>query len=272
MKTDSETHLVGGLWNVHSFIDYTALGQYANPYVLFDYQPPTEFSDTKTGGVGLHPHRGIDTLMIVFQGQVEHAEKSGTQVVEAGDVQWLRAGRGTQHGEFLPEGYSGGIIEFALMWINLSAAHKFDEPRSLVHRASSIPVLKIPDMEATVRVICGKFGDTVGPVDSVTPKQIFDFDLKSDSQLSLKVNEGWTANVLVRSGSVVINGRDCEGCGFFVLTTEGTEVAILAQTDCQFLFLAAEPLGEPMVGHGPFVMSTTEEIVDAFDDYKAGKF
>jgi redox-sensitive bicupin YhaK (pirin superfamily) len=270
-------HWVGDGFPVHGMFGYTGDTKRISPFLLLDYAAPTRFEPTdKRRGVGEHPHRGFETVTIVYDGEVEHRDSTGGGgVIGPGDVQWMTAGGGIVHEEFHSTNYGkkGGPFEMAQLWVNLPAKDKMTPPGYQAITDSQIPAVALPGDAGTVRVIAGEFGGRKGPARTFTPMNVWDVRVKAGKTVDLAQAEGWTVQVVVLAGTVQLNGDTVlRAAQMATLDTAGSGVTIEANNDAKILLLAGEPIDEPVVGYGPFVMNTREEIARAIDDFNSGKF
>ncbi len=275
------THWVGDGFPVQGMFGYQGDTQLRSPFLLLDYAAPTTFAPN-TGdprGVGTHPHRGFETVTIVYDGEVAHRDSTGGGgVIGAGDVQWMTAGSGILHQEFHSAAYSqtGGPFHMVQLWVNLPAKDKMTAPAYQPIVKASIPAVALPDGAGQVRVIAGEYDGRKGAANTFTPMNVWDVQLKAGAQATLPQPEGWNTLLLVQSGTVQVNGqehgREAQDAQLLTLSREGSTVQLEARTDARVLLLAGEPIDEPVVGYGPFVMNTREEINQAIEDFNAGKF
>ncbi|WP_251359825.1 pirin family protein [Kangiella sp. TOML190] len=270
-------HWVGNAFHVSSMFSYQSHGETLSPFLLLDHAAPKVFEPSANKrGVGEHPHRGFETVTIVYQGEVEHRDSTGAGgVIGTGDVQWMTAGSGIMHEEFLSTDFTqtGGEMEMAQLWVNLPAKHKMTTPKYQDIQASQIPTLQLGDNAGQLRLIAGDYQDSHGPASTFSPLQVMDTRINAGKKIELELNQGWTGAVVVLSGTVEINSeRLVRERQMAVLSTEGTGVSIEANNDAKLLILSGEPLNEPIVGYGPFVMNSREEIEATLRDFKNGDF
>jgi redox-sensitive bicupin YhaK (pirin superfamily) len=270
-------HWVGNGFPVRSLFAYPNLGPVLSPFLLFDYAGPMEFPPTQERlGVGEHPHRGFETVTIVYHGEVEHRDSSGGGgKIGPGDVQWMTAAAGIVHEEFHGRDFArrGGLFEMVQLWVNLPARDKTAPPGYQSILSSQIPQVDLPEGAGTVRVIAGRHGDARGPAKTFTPIQVWDLRLATDRPLNLALPSGHTTALAVLRGSVRIDGAE-EAIGAAevgLFDRAGEVIRIDAAENATALLLAGEPIDEPIVGHGPFVMNTPQEIRQAIVDYQNGK-
>jgi quercetin 2,3-dioxygenase len=273
-------HWVGDGFHVHSMFSYNHDAALYSPFLMLDYGAPYHYGPNagQPRGVGSHPHRGFETVTIAYQGEVAHRDSSGGGgIIGEGDVQWMTAGSGLVHDEFHSPAFSqkGGDMHMVQLWVNLPAKDKMTKPGYQAITKAAIPEVNMDG--ASVRVIAGSHSanglQTRGAANTFSPMNVWDVRLPAGQTVSLPQPEGWTTLLLVQSGLASVNGAQAAGAAqMVVLSRQGTEVSITAQQDSQMLLLAGEPINEPVFGYGPFVMNTREEIVQAFNDFNAGKF
>lgn len=271
---DVPQHWVGDGFPVRSLFSYSN-GNRFDPFLLLDYAGPHEFAPgTSKRGVGEHPHRGFETVTIVYQGELEHRDSSGSQgTIGSGDVQWMTAASGVVHEEFHSERFTreGGTLEMVQLWVNLPASEKMSPPRYQGLLDADIPRVPLADDAGTVRVIAGEFQGTAGPARTVTPINLWDVQLAGSQSVELSLPEGHTALIVIQSGAVRINETAAQACELAELERTGTQVRLDAEGASRLLVLTGEPIGEPVAGQGPFVMNTQEEIRQAIEDYRSGR-
>ena len=285
MKTLLETrqapprHWVGDGFPVHGMFGYSGDGVAArSPFLMLDYAAPTRF-EPHTGhrrGVGQHPHRGFETVTIVYAGEVEHRDSTGNGgVIGPGDVQWMTAGDGILHEEFHSQRFSreGGPFEMVQLWVNLPARDKKAAAGYQAITDAQIPSVPLPGDAGRVRVIAGAFGGIAGPARTFTPINVLDVRLGAGQSANLDQPEGWTTLVVVLDGTVQVNGTVLlRAAELATLSTEGSGLHIEANGDAKLLVLAGEPIDEPVVGYGPFVMNSQQEIIQSIADFNSGRY
>ena len=270
-------HWVGDGFPVRSLFAYSSHGKPLSPFLLLDYAGPAEFTPgTRPRGVGEHPHRGFETVTIVYQGEVAHRDSTGSGgTIGPGDVQWMTAASGILHEEFHSQAFTrtGGTLEMVQLWVNLPAKDKMAPPRYQSIVSSDIPEVALPDGVGTVRIIAGEFDGHRGPADTFTPIDTWDVRLNEGKTARFSLPEGRTLALVVLRGTVLVNdvqiARDAQ---MVLLDRAGTDVSIEANADATILLLGGEPIDEPIVGYGPFVMNTQAEIRQAIDDFSGGRF
>lgn len=271
-------HWVGNGFPVHGMFGYNGPGvAERSPFLLLDYAAPTRFEPTtERRGVGQHPHRGFETVTIVYEGEVEHRDSTGNGgVIGKGDVQWMTAAGGILHEEFHSPTYAqrGGPFEMVQLWVNLPAKDKLGPAGYQAISDAQIPGVALPGNAGTVRVIAGEFQGQRGPARTFSPMRVWDVHLASGATVDLPQPDGWTCLLVVLDGTVQLNGQTVlRAAQMATLSTTGNGVTIEANSDAKLLLLAGEPIDEPVIGHGPFVMNTQQEIIQALADFNGGKF
>ena len=271
-------HWVGDGLPVHNLFGYNGPGvAERSPFLMLDYGAPYDFGPTTQQlGVGQHPHRGFETVTVVYSGELAHRDNAGGGgTIGPGDVQWMTAGGGIIHEEFHSPGFakSGGTLEMAQLWVNLPAAHKMTPAGYQPITAAQIPTVSLPDDAGSVRVIAGAWGEAKGPARTFTPIHMLDVALAAGRTAELPQPEGWTTLVVVASGSASVNGAEpVTGPAVVTLSTAGEGVTVQAESDAKLLLLSGEPIDEPVVGYGPFVMNSQQQIVQAINDFNSGRF
>jgi redox-sensitive bicupin YhaK (pirin superfamily) len=272
---NNSQHWVGDGFPVRTLFSYDRLGPQVSPFLLFDYAGPAKFEPSaKPRGVGTHPHRGFETVTIVYEGEVSHRDSTGKGgTIGPGDVQWMTAASGILHEEFHSPAFSasGGNFRVVQLWVNLPAQHKMAPPGYQAITNADIPTAIVPGGQ--VRVIAGEFAGTTGPARSFTPINLWDVRLDKGAQLKLDLPEGHNASLAVLSGEVTVNGDKAASDAQVVLfDPAGTEVQVEAGSDAMLLVLTGTPIAEPIAGYGPFVMNSEAEIRQAITDFNSGRF
>lgn len=270
-------HWVGDGFPVRSLFSYDNLGQALSPFLLLDYAGPAEFAPAaRPRGVGEHPHRGFETVTIVYQGEVAHRDSVGNEgLIGPGDVQWMTAASGILHEEFHSPAFTrqGGALEMAQLWVNLPAQHKMSAPKYQTILGASIPRIELAEGAGSVRVIAGSYEGSQGPASTFSPLNVWDVRLRAGHKVLLPVPEGHTAALAVLRGSITANGsRPAGDAELLVLDRAGDEVHIDVGADTTLLLLSGVPILEPIAGYGPFVMNSREEIETAIGDFQRGRF
>ena len=271
-------HWVGDGLPVHNLFGYNGPGvAERSPFLMLDYGAPYDFGPTtKQLGVGQHPHRGFETVTVVYSGELAHRDNAGGGgTIGPGDVQWMTAGGGIIHEEFHSPGFArtGGTLEMAQLWVNLPAKDKMTPPGYQPITAAQIPVVELPEGAGRVRVIAGQWSTAQGPARTFSPITMLYVQLAAGKSVELPQPEGWTTLVVVASGSASVNGADpVTGPAVVTLSTASQGVTVRADSDAKLLLLSGEPIDEPVVGYGPFVMNSQQQIVQAINDFNSGRF
>ncbi|MFF5867825.1 pirin family protein [Pseudomonas sp. NPDC012596] len=270
-------HWVGDGFPVRSLFTYDNLASQISPFLLLDYAGPHIFTPTtERRGVGQHPHRGFETVTIVYQGELEHRDSTGAGgFIGPGDVQWMTAANGIIHEEFHSPAFarSGGMLEMVQLWVNLPARDKRAAAGYQTLLATDIHEVALDGGAGSLRVIAGGYQGHQGPARTFTPMDVWDMRLQAGSHLQLPVAAGRNAALVVLRGMVRVNGeRDAGPASLVLLERTGEDVLIEAREGASVLLLSGEPIDEPIVGYGPFVMNSQAEIAESFDDFHAGRF
>jgi len=277
VQSNPNRHWVGDGFPVRSLFSYHTHGVQTSPFLLLDHAGPMQFDPAaKPRGVGEHPHRGFETVTIVYAGEVEHRDSTGAGgKIGPGDVQWMTAASGILHEEFHSHEFTktGGTLEMVQLWVNLPAKHKMAKPGYQTLLDADIPSVDLPDGAGRVRVIAGEFDGHKGPARTFTPIDVWDVRLNANRKAEWKVAEGRTLALIVLHGTVQVNGNQLAREGELVcFERDGSEISIEANNDATLLLLSGEPIDEPIAGYGPFVMNTEAEIHQAIADFNSGKF
>ncbi|MGN0920939.1 MAG: pirin family protein [Cellvibrio sp.] len=273
-------HWVGDGFPVRTLFSYNRQAAQVSPFLMADLAGPYYFEpkdpSSPNRGVGTHPHRGFETVTIVYEGEVAHKDSTGQGgVIGPGDVQWMTAGSGILHQEFHSPGFSrtGGNFEMVQLWVNLPAAKKMTPPGYQAIEAATIPVVPFANDAGVARVIAGDFLGSSGPAATHSPMTVIDVRVSADAEAELPFPAGWNGLVIVLTGDVTLNGdvnlRDGQ---MATLSRDGDKVQVHAHRPSKILLLAGEPIDEPIVGYGPFVMNTDDEIRQAVNDFNSGRF
>ncbi|HET8901937.1 MAG TPA: pirin family protein [Holophagaceae bacterium] len=267
-------HWVGDGFHVHSMFSYATHGEILSPFLLLDYGAPENFAPTtRRRGVGEHPHRGFETVTIVYKGEVSHRDSTGRGgTIGPGDVQWMTAASGILHEEFHSEAFarSGGPMHMVQLWVNLPAKDKMAAPGYQGIVDGDIPSVDLPG--GRVRVIAGDFGGAKGPARTFTPMQVWDVSLKAGGEASFELPEGWNTALIMLGGEVEANGAAAREAQMVLLDPKGTGITLKSKEGATLLLLSGEPIDEPIAGYGPFVMNTEAEIEKAIVDFNSGHF
>jgi redox-sensitive bicupin YhaK (pirin superfamily) len=276
VRKAAPAHMVGDGFKVRTFIS-SAMWKDMSPFLMLDYIEPTNYLPTEyPRGVDVHPHKGFETVSILWDGALAHEDSSGGKgKLFAGDVQWMTAGSGILHKEFHEEEFSkkGGLLHGAQLWVNLPAKDKSTPPSYQDIRSNNIPEIQLADDKGKIRIIAGEMNGVKGPANTFTRINIFDAHVKADASFDLNVVDGDHTTLLVLKGTVLINDDKIAREGeMLIFDNSGEQIHIQTNNDTHLLLLSGEPITEPVASYGPFVMNTQQEIIEAIDDFNAGKF
>lgn len=274
-----QPHMVGDGFRVKGYLPgpYN-LQQQVSPFYLLDYNSPHFFPATDSPrGVGVHPHKGFETVTIVFEGELAHADSTGSSgTIGKDEVQWMTAGAGVLHKEFQTPEFSreGGVQHMLQLWVNLPAKHKHHEPRYQTLTRENIPMVKLDDKGSIVRVIGGDYMGVQGAAETLSPLSLLDIQLVPGSKTTIPVPTGWNALLLQVDGEATIQNAQASREGdMAVLGHEDGQITLQAlQHPARFILMMGEPLNEPIAAYGPFLMNTQQEIVEAIQEFQSGKF
>lgn len=273
-------HWVGdGFW-VQPLFSHMGEERGTDPFLMLDYAAPYQFAPNEARsprGVGQHPHKGFETVTIAYQGEVAHRDSSGGGgVIREGDVQWMTAGSGVIHEEFHSEDFSrrGGMFEMVQLWVNLPAKDKNTPPRYQHLAKEAIPVVQLADEAGYVRVIAGQREGVQGAATTFTEMNVWDVVIDAGKEAVLTVPDNHSLSMVVLRGQAQFNGQEQAGAGQLVgFVAEGGAVKVAAgEEEVKILLLSGVPIAEPVVGYGPFVMNTEDEIRQAIHDFNHGRF
>jgi redox-sensitive bicupin YhaK (pirin superfamily) len=270
--------MVGDGFRVHNFFPGTKqIGKTRmSPFFMLDYGSKIEFSPSNNPrGVGVHPHAGFETVTIAYQGKVAHHDSAGNSgIIGEGDVQWMTAGSGLLHKEYHEEEFSrkGGPFQMVQLWVNLPAKDKKTKPKYQEITNNKMGRYHLPNEKGIVEVVAGEYGGVKGPATTFTPIHVYNARLKKDAKLDLRFPKEFNTGLLIVEGNVKVNGINAHADHFVLLKNDGEDFSIETTEDSIILVLAGEPINEPIVAYGPFVMNTWEEIEQAVSDVNAGKF
>jgi len=277
ISSNPRGHWVGDGFPVRSLFSYSTHSKTLSPFLLLDFAGPAEFTPAATPrGVGQHPHRGFETVTIVYRGEVSHRDSTGQGgTIGPGDVQWMTAGAGILHEEFHSDAFTraGGMLQMIQLWVNLPARHKMTTPRYQAILNSEIPAAPLANGAGTVRVIAGQYENAKGPAQTFTPMNVWDLRLTASGSTTVSAPAGWNTALIVLNGQIKVNSeRVVQDGAMVVLSAQGSDCFIETLSDASVLLLSGEPIDEPVVGYGPFVMNTRSEIEQAIHDFNSGKF
>ena len=272
-------HMVGNGFRVHNFFPggYDFPMNRMSPFFLLDYNAKIEFPPSdKPRGVGVHPHRGFETVTIAYHGKVAHHDSKGNSgVIGEGDVQWMTAASGVLHKEYHEKEFTkaGGMFQMVQLWINLPAKYKMSDPKYQPITESRMGKYLLPGNAGVVEVIAGEFNGVKGPASTFSPLQMYNIRIKRGASVSFPLPENYNTGILVIEGSVKVNESNQAPTDNFVLfNNDGENISVLAEEESVILVLSGEPINEPITAYGPFVMNTKQEIIDAYEDFNNGKF
>lgn len=279
IATPSAPHFVGDGFRVHNFIpSYPRMDmKRMDPFIMLDYNSKYDFPPSEDPkGVGVHPHRGFETVTIAYQGKVEHHDSSGGGgIIGEGDVQWMTAAGGVLHKEYHETEWSkkGGIFQMVQLWVNLPAKDKMSKPKYQSIVNSEMAKVTLPDNTGLIEVIAGEYNGTKGSASTFSPLHIYNARLNKGGKVNLHLPSGFNTALLVIEGEIVVNGTEkVETDHLALMANDGEDFSIEATEKAVVLVLSGEPLNEPIAAHGPFVMNTHQELVEAFNDFNTGKF
>jgi redox-sensitive bicupin YhaK (pirin superfamily) len=278
IQRNPQRHWVGNGFPVRSVFSYHDRAEVFSPFLLLDHAGPAHFGPTtERRGVGQHPHRGFETVSIVYEGEVSHRDSSGGGgTIGPGEVQWMTAAAGIVHEEFHGEAYArtGGPFEMVQLWVNLPAKNKMAHPGYQGITAAQIPTVNLPDGGGTARLIAGELLGERGPARTFTAMQVWDLRIRAGHSVTLPARVGHTTLALLLRGRVQMadaSGDMAQPGDLMVFSREGEGATLSAIADTTVLWLAGEPIDEPLVGQGPFVMNTQDEIHQAWADFQSGR-
>jgi redox-sensitive bicupin YhaK (pirin superfamily) len=251
--------------------------QRMTPFIMLDYNSKFHFPPSETPrGVGVHPHRGFETVTIAYHGKVEHHDSSGGGgIIGEGDVQWMTAASGVLHKEFHEKEWSrqGGIFQMVQLWVNLPAKDKMSAPKYQSIANASMGKYALPEQAGTIEVIAGQYKDVKGAASTFTPVHLMNAKLRKGGTADFQFPVRYNTALLVIEGRITVNGNaDAPTDHFVLMANDGEDFSIQATEDAVVLVLSGEPIHEPIAAHGPFVMNTWQEISVAIDDFNKGKF
>lgn len=272
IRTATSTNVGDGFIGLNAF--HPQGSQPFSPFLLLDHHGPMQVQPSaRQKGVDEHPHRGFETVTIVYDGALEHRDSAGNHgKLFAGDVQWMTAASGIIHEEKHEKEFSrqGGRLDFVQLWVNLPAKNKMSPPNYQDIASTRIPTTVLPG-GGKLRVIAGELASLQGPAHTFSPIIVADLSLKNDQSETLSIPVNHTLMVYVLSGSATLNGAVLERGQIALTNADGDSITLTTSTEAKLLILAGEPIHEPLAVYGPFVMNTREEIIEAFSDFKAGK-
>lgn len=269
-------HMVGDGFRVHNFFP-SGYQLNMSPFYMLDYNAKIEFSArNEPRGVGVHPHRGFETVTIAYQGAVAHHDSAGNSgVIYPGDIQWMTAASGILHKEYHEEEFSkkGGIFQMVQLWVNLPAAYKMSAPKYQGIKKSELQQFTLPENAGIVEVIAGNYNGKKGSASTFSPIEMYNAHLHTGCKAKFNFPAHYNTGIVVIEGNVKVNGTETANTNQFVhFKNDGQEIELEALADSVILMLSGEPINEPIAAYGPFLMNTTAEIHQAIADYNNGKF
>lgn len=271
-------HMVGDGFKVHNFFPNGArLGPHRmSPFLLMDYGAKTQIPPSEQPrGVGAHPHRGFETVTLAIHGRVSHHDSAGNSgTIGEGEVQWMTAGSGILHKEYHEKEFSlrGGPMQMVQLWVNLPAKHKMTPPRYQALTRESIGSVELPNGQGMVHVVAGEYQGMNGPAKTFSPVHLLRVDLKQGGEAEFAFPAAYNTGLLVLEGQVRVHATPVQQDHFALFAGEGETILVRAESEAKFLLLSGEPIDEPIASYGPFVMNTQKEILQAVEDFQAGKF
>ena len=270
-------HMVGDGFRVHNFIPGRYSMERMSPFIMLDYGSKHYFPPTdKPRGVDVHPHRGFETVTIAYKGKVAHHDSAGNSgIIGEGDVQWMTAASGVLHKEYHEENFSkqGGDFQMVQLWVNLPAQYKMTKPKYQEITNDKISKVLLQNNEGVIEVIAGEYQQVKGSAETFTPVNLLNSKLNKGGKANFSFPANYNTFIIVLEGSVVLNEtNNVDYNCMAVFSNEGTDFTIEAKEDSIVLVLSGEPINEPIFAHGPFVMNTRDEIIQAFNDFQNGKF
>jgi len=270
-----DPHFVGDGFRVHNFIPSVIPMSRLNPFIMLDYNSPHRFPPSENPpGVGVHPHRGFETVTIAYQGKVAHHDSAGNSgVIGEGEVQWMTAASGVLHKEYHEKDFAkhGGVFQMVQLWVNLPASQKMSPPRYQSITRDQIIKIDLED-NGRVEIIAGQFEGNQGPAHTFTPVNLLNVFLHPNGHAKLSFDVQDNTAMIVIKGSVQVLGQEIPSNHLVLFKNDGTDIHISSHEESIILFMSAEPLNEPIAAYGPFVMNTREEIMQAYQDFQQGKF
>ncbi len=271
-------HMVGDGFRVHNFFPGNNLMtlQRMSPFFLMDYGSKIEFPPSDhVRGVGVHPHRGFETVTIAYHGKVAHHDSAGNSgVIGEGDVQWMTAASGVLHKEYHEKEWSkqGGEFQMVQLWVNLPAKYKMNPPKYQAIKREQYGQFLLENNKGVVEVIAGNYNGTKGPAQTFTPIEVYNVRAMKGAKINFSLPENFNTGFVIIEGSVSVNGKQAGTDHFVLFENDGTEIELETIEDAIVLVLSGEPINEPIVPYGPFVMNTKQEIIQAYNDFNTGKF
>jgi quercetin 2,3-dioxygenase len=270
-------HMVGDGFRVHNFFPNSQIGKKRmSPFYLLDYNSKVDFSPTDhPRGVGVHPHRGFETVTIAYHGRIAHHDSAGNSgVIGEGDVQWMTAARGLLHKEYHEEEFSkrGGLFQMVQLWVNLPAKYKMTPPKYQEITNDKMGKFRLLGDRGLIEIIAGEYNGVKGAASTFTPMHVFNARLKKAAQAEFNFPSNYNTGILVVDGKAIINDQPVATDHFVLFKNEGDLIDIKANDEPILLIISGEPIDEPIAQYGPFLMNTWKELEQAVEDVNAGKF
>lgn len=276
--TPPAPHMVGDGFRVHNFFPggYSLGLQRMSPFFMMDYNAKVEFPASEhQRGVGVHPHRGFETVTLAYHGAVAHHDSAGNSgIIYPGDVQWMTAASGVLHKEYHEKEFThkGGAFQMVQLWINLPAKYKMTAPKYQSITSDEMGKYVLPNGRGHVDVVAGELHSVKGTASTFTPIHMYNMYLHEGATLSFELPANFNSCILLLEGQATINGTLVKQDHLMLFKNEGTEVYVETTQEAKLLVLSGEPINEPIVAYGPFLMNTKEEIIQAYEDVNSGKF
>jgi hypothetical protein len=273
----SQPGMVGDGFRVYNYIPGANISQQRiSPFLLLDFNAEFDFGPSNhIRGVGVHPHKGFETVTIAYKGSVAHNDSSGSSgVINPGDVQWMTAGSGILHKEYHEQEFSkkGGPFEMVQLWVNLPKKDKLTPAHYQAITKEQMIKVELPDDKGIVNVIAGTFNGIKGSAQTYSPVNLFDIKLKKGGEVITSLPSEYNTAILLINGKAEVNGEIANEHSFVLFKNSGEEITIKAVEDSVLLVLSGEPLNEPIASYGPFVMNTQQEIMESIEEFQSGKF
>jgi quercetin 2,3-dioxygenase len=271
-------HMVGDGFRVHNFFPNSRLidKKRMSPFFLLDYNSKVDFNPSEEPrGVGVHPHRGFETVTIAYHGKIAHHDSAGNSgVIGEGDVQWMTAGSGLLHKEYHEKEFSkkGGMFQMVQLWVNLPAANKMTAPKYQEITNKMMGRYELPGNQGSIEIIAGSYQNVKGPASTFTPMHVYNVRLKKNAEAEFSFPADYNTGILVIEGSAIINGETVSPDHFGLFKNEGEDISVKANEDTVLLVLSGQPINEPIAAYGPFLMNNWQELEQAIEDVSAGKF
>jgi len=269
-------HFVGDGFRVHNFIPASQTMQRMDPFILLDYNSKYSFPPSEIPrGVGVHPHKGFETVTIAYKGRIEHGDSSGGGgIIGEGDVQWMTAASGVLHKEFHETQWSknGGEFQMIQLWVNLPSKEKKGPAKYQAISKEAIKMVELSENRGSVRIIAGDYENQTGPASTFTPIHLYNVELKAGAKLKLNFPSSYTTALVAIEGNSKLNDSEFAQDHFALMANDGEEFSLEAVTHTLVLVMSGEPIKEPIAAQGPFVMNTHAELIQAFEEFNTGKF